>query len=874
MPEVIRVPMRMLCGGIDLVHPVDRMPEGYYPYLQNVRVTSEGRIDARPGYTPFGTLANADFHSIRRLNDQDAIYAPTEYIYVLGSGADLVAGVESALSVIDTGYSGDPLSLLTFRPENSPVSWMYVYDRLRQAKVRPDGAFRPIGLDPPPGPPTEAEYWVPGEYDLHTGQFDAGWTASGVAAAPSTQNRVTVASTIAVILYNSGTSGWACISPDTPNLTWAGERMKVILGGTENCIVREIHPAISATTLLGIDYDSGSTGLATVVLAGSPDGLDRNSLIVVGGEAVRVLSVTMSPDGTTYSARCFFTATHAAGDAVTGLISWYTYMQNTHVAGETITSNYVLSAVASLAGGNLGAIAVFTTLDASKAGNGRPISLADDYLHISFFASNPYGIVTLKLYVDIDAATTGLANAFQGNYLTWTIQPNQINNFDQTTPPAAGCWTELVLPLSEGVRSGTDQTSSLADIHALKIEVTLSDVCDFGFDWWYLLGTYGPTIQPNSPVGIVYATRNRDSETGAASVPGPPTRYELFPLREGIVVTPLAYTGTGFVDSLDIYRQGGDLAELTFVGSLAGPTPVLQFLDEQPDSSLLSSLQADFTLIQPWPVTDVGWSGVVNVVGTTVRRVSGTPFNVNLLSNQVIQINGVSYQTYGQPSSADRLELFKSVQGAGGIGTNVHFELQSPTLAAQPLPFSFGPLEGPFAPVGFALGDPKNAGTLYYTNFGNLDAAPDTNTLEVCPPGEPLISGAVWNGLIIVGSRDNIYLIRYSYLNSVGQSGPATFQSQRLPSPSGMWSRWTCVRAQDGVYFLGRDGFYRANESGVERVASPDPKSDPLYPLFPHDGQPAAGTADLAPVDMTVLPFLRLSCCDQDLYFDYFEVAS
>ncbi len=875
MPEVIRQPFRFDCLGIDLVHPVDRMPPGYYPYLQNVRVVSEGRIESRPGYQPFATLAGSDFHSIRRLNDQARIYAPFGYTYILGSGTDLVEGTEGGLVVIDSGYSGDPLSLLTFRPENSPVSWMYVYDADRQMKVRPGGsAVRPIGVSPP-GPPVDAEYWVPGSFDLHMGQISTGWTAAGAAAAPSVQNRVSTACTISVLLYNTGTNGWCCLSPSTDDLAWAGERMKIILGGSENCIVREIHPAITATTLAGISYDSGATGACTLTLTDNPTGIERNSLLVVGGENTRVLSISYAPNGTTYSVRCVLTGTHAAGEAVTGLISWYVYTQNTHAAGEAITSDYVQSVVASIAATNLASIAVFTTLDASHADNARPFSLADDYMHISLWTKNPYGIVQVRLQIDIDSATTGLANAFQNNYLTWTIPANQISNYDQPTVPANGVWTELVLPLSEAVRSGDDQTRDLSTVKALKIELTLSDICDFGFDWWYLFGTYGPLVQPNSPVGLLYSTVNRDSETGAASVPGPPTRHQLFPLREGVLVTPQDYTGPGFVDALDVYRQGADLPALTFVGSIPGPTVSLPFLDQQPDTNVLANPQADFSLIQPWPVTDVGWAGTVNVVGTTVVRVSGTPFDLNLLSNQVIMINGVAYQTYGQPSSSSRLELFKSVQGTANVGvlTGATFTVESPTLAAQPLPFAFGPLEGPFSPVGFALGDPKNAGTLYYTNFGNLDAAPDTNTLEVCPPGEPLISGAVWNGLVIVGSRDNIYLVRYSYLNSVGQSGPATFQSQRLPSPSGMWSRWTCVRAQDGVYFLGRDGFYRANESGVERVASPDPKSDPLYPLFPHDGQPATGTADLAPVDMTALSFLRLACCDQDLYFDYFEVA-
>lgn len=860
----------MLCAGIDLVHPVDRVPEGGFPYLVNTRVVEEGRIESRPGYTTFSN-EGSDFHSIRRLNDEDASAAAAGYIYVVGGGTDLYAGDEANLAVVASGFSGDPLSLLTFRPDQSSESWMYIYDRTKQVKISVDQTVRPIGV-PPPGPVASADYAQPGMVDIDSGQSAAGWTESEAAGAPSAIDRLSSATTptIGDIIYNSGTSGWCVIRPNIAagDFAWAGERMKIILGGTESVVVREIHPAIPATSIGAISYDSGSSGPCSIVFTESPVGLARNSIVQLDTEYVRVLAVVLSPDGSNYSIRCSTVSTHAAGEAVTGAISWYVYTINTHAAGEALTANYIFVPVPAAAGATTVAIvSKLVTLDASVATDiPRPISLADDYLHISFYANNPQNIISLKLRIDIDADTTSLADAFTRNYLTWTIVPSQINNSDQITPPPLGVWTELVVPLSSAERSGGDLTRTLANIRAIQVELDMtSNLCTFGFDCWYLFGTYGPEVPLNSPTGIVYASRYREEDTGAASVPGPPTRYELFPLREGIVVTPeKSQTNlTNGANKIDIYRQGGAITELTYVGTVdnAGSGTAESYTDALPDTSVVANPAADFTLIQPWPVLDYPWSGTADVVGTTVTRVSGSSFNTNLLSNQVININGVAYQVYGQPTSANRLEIFRS---AGPALVAAKFEIPAPTIAAQPLPYAFV-LEGPFLPVAFALGDPKNPGTLYYSNPGNFDAASDKNTLELAPPGEPLISGESWNGLAIVGSRDNKFLVRYSYL----PTGDFSFQFSRLPSLSGMWSHWACCRGPDGVYSLGRDGIYRTNESGDMSITDPT-----LYPMFPHDGEPAKAVRDVLPVDMSQLTKLRLSAADQDIYFNYVPVEA
>jgi len=957
VPDILRIPYRLDCaGGIDLVSPIDRQPPGCFPFYSNIRVVSEGRIEARQGYTRYtpASIGAVNIHSFRRLNDATGYYVPS-YTYLAGVGSQLWIGPETALNLLDTGYSGNPLSLLPFRPENSPVAWMYVYDVNKQEKVRPDGVVRPIGTAPPTGAPA-TEYGVPAMVTITDGDDVTGWVAWGSASAIGVLGDRTNAAAPSTysVLYNSGSSGWACMRPNpgAGSFFWASPRMRITLdpgGGNEekDVLVREIHPAIPATTISAIAYDSGATGMCSVVLANPSADLARNSLLLFDStELVRVLAVVLSPDGLTYSVRCSTTNTFTAGVAVTGMVSWYIYTLQAHGSGETISLNYV--PVTQIVQGK-GYASKLVTVDASKAG-GRPVSISDDYLHFSIFLQNPQFVTSIELKIDIDSSTStvgAVGDAFTRNYFTWTITPDQLNQFGPTvggggsgsatlssdqraaieqtiasleqklvaaqngtgdfagipdvartsvvqsiqsqisylqgqlsqtpagtggsgasaTPPytmVGDSWTDMVIPLASMVRSGHDQTRTLADIKAIEVMVESSDACSWGFDCWYLFGTYGPVVQSNSPTGIYYLSRDRDSTAGSPSIPGPQTRYGLFPLREAILVTPQTTAASG-VDSLDIYRLGGSFDAFTYVGTVENNVgSPKSFTDTQPDTVLSANESPDPTLIQPWPVLDLPWAGTVNVVGTSVTQVGGDAFKTALLPNTVILINGTAYQLYGQPSSTTKLEISASA----GVQTGVAYKVASPMLAGQPMPFAFGPLEGPFAPVIFGLGDPLNAGSLYYTNPSNADACASANKMEVCSPSEPLVSGAAWNSLAIVGSRDNVFVVRYSFLQTLETTGNVIFQFSRIPADSGMWCRWACCRGPDGIYYLGRDGLYRATEQGAENVTDVR-----IYPLFPHAGQPAAGANGLLPVDMSKTTELRLSAGDQSIYFDYTDTG-
>ena len=110
-------------------------------------------IPIPPGPSPSGTTC----HSIRKLRDPQT----GDVIRVWGVDDQLRLGLDGALDVVETGYSGDPLTLLPHRPTLSGDPWMFVADRTRMRKVRADGLVLPIGLPAPGSPPSAylgAEY--------------------------------------------------------------------------------------------------------------------------------------------------------------------------------------------------------------------------------------------------------------------------------------------------------------------------------------------------------------------------------------------------------------------------------------------------------------------------------------------------------------------------------------------------------------------------------------------------------------------------------------------------------------------------------------------------------------------------------------------
>lgn len=164
---------------MDLNSALDKIPVGTFSRLINAYYTPyEPRaLTARKGQTSLAT-AGIQHHSIVRMDDPQA----SDYTRVWGVDNLLYQGKDGALTQIDSGYSGRPLTLLPHRPTLSGDPWVFVADENRMRKVRFDGLVTEIGL---PAPETAAVTTLAAENVTEIASFVAGSDSAGTLWTPN-----------------------------------------------------------------------------------------------------------------------------------------------------------------------------------------------------------------------------------------------------------------------------------------------------------------------------------------------------------------------------------------------------------------------------------------------------------------------------------------------------------------------------------------------------------------------------------------------------------------------------------------------------------------------------------------------------------------
>lgn len=948
MAEYQRPTKKALCRGVNLRLPVDAMPEGKYPRLLNVRPTYDLEIATRQGLSTLGVdFLSPVLHSVGQLDDPTT-FASQPIRRFAGAGTDLYSGVTGSFTVLASGFSGNPLVFVPVTPEASPQPWMYIADSGKLVKVQVDGTVYGVGFAPP-GTPPAAALQAP-SYNLISDMEAVGpWALAGaVAGAPAAVARVNT--TIARILYDSGNTGWASVQLTAQDgNTQPG--IFLTFAGAETALVQSVKAAIATTTIGSITYDSGGTGLCTIqpvasVASGDldgplPGGGKRSSLrededipepgsrgvrsrvfdlaadcmiLLAGAEAVRILSVTVGPDGI-QSLRCSTTGARAAGDALAGLTSIRVFLTGTRAAGNTVTTNFLRNtltppapAPASMTGGIQAVLAANLALI-----GGRPTQ-PEDEIHLSVRISNLQQVTEGRIYFDVDAAT----NDFTRNYYFYTFRPSDLvaavqqtnagntqsvvsarttafqrNQIDQRTSPtldgdggrdvtqsdvgvdnpqaggagttATGAvsgqvgagvsqWAELRFKVKDLTRVGSDMSRTLANVAAVEILVTAQATAALTVDYdaLWIGGAYGPDV---GTIGapIIYCYCPRSSVTGNKGNPSPAMRSGVSPRRQGVVVRCAQYSNAE-CDLIDWYRLGGALTTWKFVASTANSaTPTLT--DQFPDDVLASMPGLEVDNFQPWPTTDVPATSVVNVTGTTVKWVSGDVFKTNWAPGTAIQINGIYYSLYATPTSATFLELVENA----GTQANASFFIAEPLLLGTPLPTWWGDYQGFY----FACGDRNNPGVVYWTKGNSPDVTSDVNSLLVSSPSTPLMNGCIFNRQPYVFSSDDLFRLDLQPIGSVTQ-----FRATLTPCMCGLWSRYALAVGQKGIYFVTKDGI--SVTAGGESVSITDAD---LYPLFPHEGVPGVAVNGYNPPDMTATTSLQLTAQDGYIYFDYLDTT-
>jgi hypothetical protein len=381
--------------GVNLALPIDRIPPGQYAILRNVREYSTGEIRTRPGVTATNAIAipDANIHTGKQLNDSTGAF-PFAAAIILGAGANLYlapisGGLVGPPSHIDSSYSGSPLMLNPFRPNQAPNPWVYVGDSTRNTKLRIDGKIFRQGIIPPNAPPTGVgSNPTPTISQFQFVTLDSGigdaafWTTDGTVFT-TTGNLSGGSDTIAAFLPEGTLPGFANVAVTAPtgNEYQAG---RMIFVGAETVIVDSAYPAMAhPTTLASIAYDGGTTGPATITLSNVRPNVVQNSILqfTSTGEYVRIESVSLGKDGSTPSFRVTVANTYTAGSAVTGVFSWRAAFTGIHNAGNSYTFEAIAASTAvlpSIAPGAtvIGNVTRNVSIDASNIG-GRPIQPTD-----------------------------------------------------------------------------------------------------------------------------------------------------------------------------------------------------------------------------------------------------------------------------------------------------------------------------------------------------------------------------------------------------------------------------------------------------------------------------------------------------------------
>lgn len=142
-------PIRFGLKGLNLKDSLDVL-EGW-ARLTNTDQDENGELTSRPGQDLFATGGNLH-HSVRKMRDPQSGVDQRFW----GIDGNVYMGASGALSSIDTGYSGDFLTMTPHRPPLSGDPWMFVADRNRMRKIRADGLVLPIGLPAPTNAATSA----------------------------------------------------------------------------------------------------------------------------------------------------------------------------------------------------------------------------------------------------------------------------------------------------------------------------------------------------------------------------------------------------------------------------------------------------------------------------------------------------------------------------------------------------------------------------------------------------------------------------------------------------------------------------------------------------------------------------------------------
>lgn len=903
-----RIPGKFAYSGMSVHHPPDRMPPGRCPLLYNLQQdTLTGALGMRPPIAQVATTTTGKpVHSIARLNDSIA----NLFARFVGSDTKLFAGQTGALAHVDSGYSGNPLALVPYRPTQSAEPQLFAYDSDRQQAFTVTGAKRNIGIQAPTAEPSlvrvQPLYTLLEDGSDSSSLWSGGSASGGTVSAASVVDRIPSGATISVILYDSGSSGMATVAPSATSYAWMTDRSIAYLGtgGSKELVyLEQAFPAYGSTTVSAIAYDSGSTGLCTIVPANPLPGLQRNMMLNLNsGTYVRVISVTAGPDGS-YSFRCNTgAATISATQTIAGLPSFRCWCANSHSSGAAIAGdaiNFTFTPTAS--GGSMQDIiatnlGTYGPVNLQQVGSSQRPLQNEDYIHLSIGFDQPSYVTQVYVMLDVDELNASSpTNNFTRNYFYYVLQQG---NFALAEPPGA--------TFATGVTMQQEQYSSISG--ALANELTGSSLTGLTPAQPPFPAPEQPTTAPPSPTSLVSgsqawfeATFKLSDMTRVGTDPaatlGAVRSIGLYVFTSGGVVNiyfggwwagggygpdcnfnsygnqaePLQWryryrnSSTGAHSTVSPETRNGEIlrrqaANLTAAASpdsqvdyvdwerRGGTNPDWHYVGSQPIAAGYTFLdavtEAAAQIGDPLEVTSYQPWPVTDVAHTGTCTVVGT--SVIWQSGSQFNIRWLrgteiilAGNTYSLYAPPSSATQLQLAESAIPPPGTYSFLIPEATIEGQPL---YGAWLDEQNNRVCTVGDPLNPGWMYFSNSDNPDGASDSGYLEITSPSEPLLNGFYAEGSNYVFTNSSLYRVE----STTGSTNPYT--SYRLSGVEGLAGPWAFDAQRRLLFHWGPDAIY-AYAFGP---AADNLTNDDLYPLFPHAGLP--GQTGTPGVPVTVAP--------------------
>jgi len=418
--------------GVNLRTTPEAIKPSQYACLLNVRGDSQTSLRTRPGYTSICSSKGNPILACRAYSTLSTDNLPRFLFY--DSAGDLF--LDNGVSIVNlTAPHGQGACLLPFRPNSSPQPWMYVstlgdYRKFCAPDALDTVLYAKVGIAEPPAQ-LEFSPIAPAYTDING--LAIAWTPGGTAGGTGDGGRLN--DTVAAIYADPVIATRYAIQLTLNSVCNVGELLTFTksTGGTIQALVQDVVAPIPTgvgLTIQAIRYAAGATGRCTIVPSQisnpssdyylpQPIGtLRRGSLVTLKAtETVLVLDVVLGPDGS-QCFECVTAGTYAAGDAIDGVLSIIVDGISSLVTGQLVVSVSVGSTLTK----GIGYIDRVTSPFNLQLDTSGKLPQIDDYIHLSFYASDYTAISEIKILLDIDPTT----HDFQHNALYYSVDVSQL----------------------------------------------------------------------------------------------------------------------------------------------------------------------------------------------------------------------------------------------------------------------------------------------------------------------------------------------------------------------------------------------------------------------------------------------------------------